>query len=235
MNPTLDLVLPCYNPAEGWALSVISQIAGLQQLLPDTTLCIYLVNDGSTRGVNPEDIGLLKNTFSNFTYLCYAQNRGKGYALRLGAQASQHPYCIFTDIDFPYCPASLVQVYRTLVEQKADIAVGVRKRDYYKEVPGIRTSISKLLRFFNKRILRLPVSDTQCGLKGFNRQGRQLFLKTKTDRYLFDLEFMLLASRSPALQLIPVQVNLRPGIQFRKMGLALLLAEAKGLLHILFR
>lgn len=227
--------MPCYNPAEGWATSVISHVAALQQLLPDTIIFIYLVNDGSTRGVKPEDIDLLKSTFSNFTYLRYPRNRGKGYALRLGAQASQHPYCIYTDIDFPYCPESLVQVYRTLLEQKADIAVGVRKQAYYDDVPDIRTSISKLLRFFNKRILRLPVSDTQCGLKGFNQPGRQLFLNTKTDRYLFDLEFLLLASRSPDLQLIPVQVNLRPGIQFRKMGLGLLLAEGKSLLHILFR
>lgn len=227
--------MPCYNPAEGWATSVISHVAALQQLLPDTVLFIYLVNDGSTQGVKPEDIDLLTSTFSNFTYLRYARNRGKGYALRLGAQASQHPCCIYTDIDFPYCPESLVQVYRTLLEQKADIAVGVRKQAYYDDVPDIRTSISKLLRFFNKRILRLPVSDTQCGLKGFNQLGRGLFLSTKTDRYLFDLEFLLLASRSPDLQLIPVQVNLRPGIQFRKMGLGLLLAEGKSLLHILFR
>jgi glycosyltransferase involved in cell wall biosynthesis len=235
LKHTLDLVLPCYNPAEGWARSVISHIAALQQLLPDTILFIYLVNDGSTQGVKPEDIELLKNTFANFTYLRCPRNRGKGYALRLGAQASQHAFCIFTDIDFPYCPESLVQVYHALQKQKADIAVGVRKQAYYDDVPGIRTSISKLLRFFNKRILRLPVSDTQCGLKGFNQLGRQLFLSTKTDRYLFDLEFMLLASRSPGLQLVPVQVNLRQGIQFRKMGLGLLLAEGKSLLHILSR
>jgi hypothetical protein len=37
------------------------------------------------------------------------------------------------------------------------------------------------------------------------------------------------------LQLIPVQVQLRPGIIFRKMHLGLLLAEGKSLLHILFR
>jgi glycosyltransferase involved in cell wall biosynthesis len=235
LKHTLDLVLPCYNPAEGWAYSVIHHIAALQQLLPDTILFIYLVNDGSTQGVKPEDIALLKDTFSHFTYLRYPRNLGKGYALRLGAQASEHPYCIYTDIDFPYCPESLAQVYHTLRAQKADIAVGVRKQEYYKQVPGIRTSISKLLRSFNKRVLRLPVSDTQCGLKGFNRLGRQLFLSTTTNRYLFDLEFLLLASRSPDLQLLPVQVSLRPGIQFRKMSLALLLAEGKSLLHILFR
>jgi glycosyltransferase involved in cell wall biosynthesis len=232
---TLDLVLPCYNPAEGWATSIISHVEALQQLLPDTILFIYLVNDGSTQGVEPENIALLQHTLVNFTYLDYPRNRGKGYALRLGTNASQHLFCIYTDIDFPYSPESLVQVYRALLEQKADIAVGVRKENYYQQVPGIRAGISKLLKYFNKRILRLPVADTQCGLKGFNRQGRQMFLNTTTNRYLFDLEFMLLASRSPGLQLIPVQVQLRPGIIFRKMHLGLLLAEGKSLLHILFR
>jgi glycosyltransferase involved in cell wall biosynthesis len=232
---TLDLVLPCYNPAEGWAKSIISHAVALQERLPDTILFIYLVNDGSTQGVRPEDIALLKESLPNFTYLYYPENRGKGYALRLGTQASQHQYCIYTDMDFPYCQESLVQVYRALTEQKADIAVGVRKEMYYDEVPDMRTSISRLLKSFNKWVLRLPVADTQCGLKGFNRSGRQLFLSTRTNRYLFDLEFILLAARNPELQLAPVPVNLRPGIIFRKMHLNLLLAEGKNLLHILFR
>ena len=76
----------------------------------------------------------------------------------------------------------------------ADVAVGVREEAYYAQIPPARRWVSRLLRRLIRHVLRLPVDDTQCGLKGFNETGRHLFLRT-TKRYLFDLEMLFMAAR----------------------------------------
>jgi glycosyltransferase involved in cell wall biosynthesis len=228
-----DLVLPCYNPPEGWAANLITCLQGLQQRLPEADFTVYVVNDGSSRPPTEDDITLLRTSLPQFRYLSYAQNRGKGYALRYGVKQTTNSYCLFTDIDFPYQEDSVAAVYRKLVEQHCDIAVGARNDAYYAEVPAIRTGISRTLRFCTRYLLRLPVSDTQCGIKGFNTQGKALFLQTQVDRYLFDLEFLFRSARIPHLKVASVPVQLKPGIIFSRMNPRVLATEGFNLLKII--
>lgn len=227
--PALDLVLPCYNPSAGWPDVILNNVALLNQLLPETEIFVYLVNDGSSIGIRPEDIQHLEATLPRFTYLRYTPNRGKGFALRQGIQACRHQYCIYTDVDFPYYPEDLAAVYAALRAGNTDVVAGIRDAQYYCNVPGFRAGLSRLLKLFNKRLLRLPVTDTQCGLKGFNATGRAIILKTRIDRYLFDLEFMVRAGKKPGFRLSQVQVKLRPGISFRPLNLFLLVSECRSL------
>jgi glycosyltransferase involved in cell wall biosynthesis len=221
----LDIVLPCYNPIANWAQNIIQSLAALEKLLPGTLLHVYLVNDGAQHGITDQDIKLLQDTLPQFTYISYPENRGKGYALRQGVSQTTGEYCIYTDIDFPYTEQSLVHVFNALRKEKADIAVGVRDENYYSNVPPARVKISKTLRFFARKLLLLPVSDTQAGLKGFNQKGKAIFLETEIDRYLFDLEFLFEAARNPELKIHPVKVALKPGIVFSKMNSKILMTE----------
>jgi hypothetical protein len=78
-----------------------------------------------------------------------------------------------------------------------DVVFGIKNKAYYKQLSLQRKLVSKILQLFIKILFpRLPVSDTQCGLKGMNLKGKAIFLHTKTDRYLFDLEFILNAAKS---------------------------------------
>ncbi|WP_460620458.1 glycosyltransferase family 2 protein [Hymenobacter tenuis] len=228
-----DLVLPCYNPPAGWAANLVTCMRGLQQRVPEADFTVYVVNDGSSQPPTAADITLLRAALPQFHYLSYEQNRGKGYALRYGVQQAANPYCFFTDIDFPYQEDSVAAVFRKLAEQCCDIAVGVRDDAYYAEVPAIRTGISRTLRFFTRYLLRLPVSDTQCGIKGFNTQGKALFLQTQVDRYLFDLEFLFRTARVPQLRVAAVPVELKPGIIFSRMNPRILATEGYNLLKII--
>jgi len=228
-----DLVLPCYNPPIGWALNLTRCMHALQQYLPETDFTVYVVNDGSTRPPSQEDVAFLQGALPRFHYLSYAQNRGKGYALRYGVARAHNPICLFTDIDFPYQEVSVAAVYAELREQLCDIAVGARDTQYYAGVPAMRTGISRALRFFTRNLLRLPVSDTQCGIKGFNAKGKALFLQTQVDRYLFDLEFLFRSARTPELRVHPVQVQLKPDIIFSRMNPRILARESVNLLKII--
>ena len=224
----LDIILPCYNPIEGWAGTIIQNIQILQEHLPDTELFVILVNDGSTSGISPKDIYLLQRQLPHFTYIAYEPNQGKGFALRTGVQKAMHAYCIYTDVDFPYYQDSFLQVYHTLKQGKADIAAGIRNKHYYAAVPGIRTRVSKALRFFTRKLLHLPINDTQCGIKGFNRRGREVFLQTKINRYLFDLEFIFLAAKNREVNLQAVPVIIKPDVIFRKLNPKILFTEGRS-------
>ena len=228
------LVLPCYNPPQGWAANILASLHRLQALLPAaTSVHLYLINDG-TAGVEEADLALLRAQLPQFTYLQYPVNHGKGYALRTGIREVQEPLSLFTDIDFPYEETSVAAVYEALRTGRGDVVVGMRDEAYYAHVPKGRVLISKVLRRINRLLLGLAVSDTQCGLKGFNRRGQAVFLQGQIDRYLFDLEFIFLASRpSAGLQVIPVPVRLKPGVIFSQMSLKILLSESGSFLKIL--
>ena len=126
---------------------------------------------------------------------------------------------------------SFLAVYESL-KNGSDVAIGVRDENYYDNVPKVRILISKTLKWLIRNFLRLPVSDTQCGLKGFNQNGKAIFLKTTIDRYLFDLEFVFITAKVKTLSLIPVIVELRPGIIFSNMNFKILAQEGRSFFKI---
>lgn len=231
---SVDLVLPCYNPPAEWAGNLVAAMQRLGQLVPGVSWRVLVVNDGSPRGVTEADVALLRRELPAFEYLAYAANRGKGHALRHGVAQATAPLVLFTDIDFPYQETSVAAVLAVLRQEEADVAVGARDEAYYASVPASRVLISKMLRRATRHLLGLAVSDTQAGLKGFNQRGRAFFLKTTIDRYLFDLEFIFLASRAAAnLRVRPVPVLLKPGVIFSKMNPRILLAESRSFARLL--
>jgi glycosyltransferase involved in cell wall biosynthesis len=230
----IDLVLPCYNPPADWAANLISAIQRLNTLLPHVSWHVFVVNDGSPRGVSEADVALLKAGLPRFTYIAYTENRGKGHALRTGIAQTTAPLVLFTDIDFPYEEASVVSIVNPLVAGTVDVATGARDEIYYASVPAGRVVISKLLRRATRHLLGLAVTDTQTGLKGFNTVGKAIFLRTTIDRYLFDLEFIFLASRaSSGLRVQPIPVRLKPGIVFSKMNIKVLMTEGRSFARLL--
>lgn len=235
MPVSVDLVLPCYNPPAGWADNLLVSMAALESYLPDVEFTVHIVNDGSSHPPTPAELSQLRAQLPRFRYACCPHNRGKGYALRHGMAATTHPICLFTDIDFPYEAQGVAELVRALLTDRCDVAVGARNDTYYQQVPAVRTAISRSLRFCTRYLLRLPVTDTQCGVKGFNGAGKALFLQTQVDRYLFDLEFLYWAARVPGLRVRPVPVQLRPGIVFSRMPFGLLLREGYNLLRIVRR
>jgi glycosyltransferase involved in cell wall biosynthesis len=233
---TLDIVLPCYNPPLGWTQQVKTTFLEISEILAsEASLTLILVNDGSKQGISDDDIALLKLEIPRFKYLSYNVNQGKGFALRTGMASAAGKFQIYTDIDFPYTVQSLLDIFKTLQTGKAAIAAGVRDANYYAHVPAIRMFISKFLRWLLKNFLRVKISDTQCGLKGFDAQGKALFLRTRIHRFLFDLEFIYLASGQSKLQLLPVLVELRPGIEFSKARMGILIGESLNFMSIFWR
>lgn len=227
---TLSLVIPCYNPSENWEKELVEHAKGFAAYI-DQNFKLVLVNDASSKGIDKASIQFIKDNISDFQYISYDKNRGKGYALRCGVETINEGLILYTDIDFPYEYASMKAILTSLQEGN-DMAVGTRNDVYYENTPKKRTLISKLLRFVLRRIFRLPITDTQCGLKGFNQKGKRIFLQTRIERFLFDMEFIALASRDKGIKMKPVAVSLRSNIQFSRMNAKILLTESINLFRI---
>ncbi len=229
--PKLSVILPCYNPPADWLKTVYQGWKFVQNTYPDSELII--VNDGSS--VSPElesALQTIKN-WSNTTVISYSENKGKGYALRKGVDASRGDWVIYTDIDFPYTDASFIKVANAL-NNGAETVIGVRSEEYYTHLPAVRVRISKTLRWFIKIFLRIPTDDTQCGLKGFNSKGKHIFLQTSINRYLFDLEFVFLSAKRN-LNINTVNVQLRPDVKLSIMNWKILLQEGGNFLKIFLK
>jgi len=227
-----SIVLPCYNPPNNWENTVIESINNLEKRL-NQNIHLIIVNDGSTIDLVNNKFDFIDSKLSHFESVTYTENRGKGYALRIGVAKSNTELTIYTDIDFPYTLDSLEAIYKEL-HNGTDVVLGHRGNSYYKKTPWFRKVVSKTLRWFLKTFLRLPTDDSQCGIKGFNKTGKSAFLDTHIDRFLFDLEFIKLASRRK-MKCKTVTVTLKPNVIFSKVNLRILGTEALNFIKVIFR
>lgn len=195
---------------------------------------LIVVNDGSRKGFHAGDVDHIHQQLPDSIVIDKKENKGKGAALREGIGRSDATYCIYTDIDFPYTIDSFIAIFHEL-RGGNDIVAGVKDTSYYAQVPPGRRFISRFLRMLTRLFLGLKITDTQCGLKGMNNAGKAVFLSTTIDRYLFDLEFIYLASHKKGLKLKAHSISLRPGITFSPMPLRILAQESLNFVHIIFK
>lgn len=197
---------------------------------------MYLVNDGSKSGIRAADIELLKASVLGFTYIDSPVNQGKGGALRDAVRQTTGKWVIYTDADYPYLIANAVEMFRLLSSDAADVVVGVRDEQYYDQLPIGRKIFSLSLKVMNYLFFpQLKVKDTQSGLKGFNQKGKEVFLKTRIPAFLFDMEFLVLASKRPDIRIQWIYVQAREGIVFSTMRAKTILTELYNFISILFR
>lgn len=232
-NIELSIITPCYNPIKGWEQNYVSSYKSIKNMLHDIEIEWILVNDGSENNVSATNIDFLKQNIIHFKYLNYSQNKGKGFAVRYGAKHASADKTIFTDIDFPYLDTDLKAVYE-LINQGNDIIIGKRSENYYDNISTNRKWISKQFKKLIKLLLNIPVTDTQAGIKGFNKKGKDILLKTTINRYLFDLELVKIASKQKA-NIVETAVSLKPGIVMPNMSTKILFSEFINLLKIMLK
>jgi glycosyltransferase involved in cell wall biosynthesis len=231
--PDIDLILPCYNPTPGWEEIIEERLAELRKALSGRRVRAIVVNDGSEYRLAAGSFVRLEDRIHDILVLSYPHNMGKGFAIRAGVQRSLAPVIVYTDVDFPYATKSMVNVISPVLAGEADIAIAVRNRTYYNQLPLLRRWMSHFLRLANKYFLRLHTSDTQGGLKAFSGPLRETFLQTKINRYLFDLEFIYLTSRKSEIRVKAVEADLRDGIVMSPVRLGIIFDESWNFLKVL--
>ena len=230
----LDIIVPCFNPRKGWEAILSESVLRIKSKLPDGAFgSVILVNDGSTSGFSEEVIERLLAKSPEVKLIEYAKNKGKGFAVRTGIRSSEADLQIYTDVDFPYEDKSIINFYKLLANDDADVVVASRGDSYYNSLSCFRRILSKSLRWLNGLLFGLKIKDTQGGLKGFNATGREIFLQTQVNRYLFDLEFIQKASKVK-LRMQAIKVNLKPDIVLPSPSPIILLKELNNFVRLLF-
>ena len=230
----VSLILPCFHPPQGWAEHIVNRFEEFCQAVGEKVELVLVIDGDGSEEIASGAV-ILKASVPGVQIVRYEVNRGKGYAIRQGVQAAKGDLILYTDVDFPYTTASMVSVYKELAQGRADVAIGVKDAAYYSHVPPVRKAISKVLRFMIRVFLSMPVTDTQCGLKGFKKEVAPLFLSTTINRYLFDLEFVKYCFRAKKYRVSPVPVGLTEQVKFRSMDYRILLPELLNFIRLLFR
>lgn len=233
----IDIILPLYHPKHGWDEHVRENIRELRAFFGEkASLRFVIVDDGSGQGAfDPAALDRVKAEAGNFQFLTYEPNRGKGYAVRYAATRSEADYIVYTDGDFPFGWSGVADAWRKL-EEGADVVMGVRDSGYAAALSPGRKLLSSCVRLLNRALLGMPgrFLDTQAGLKGFNRRGRQAFLAVETETFLFDTEFILIAW-THGLKIETAPLTLRPGLHFSRMGFSVMFRELGHFFRILWK
>lgn len=227
----LDVVLPCYNPPHGFIETLAVRSEELQQAFPDKRCRFIVSNDGSNRNFGNVEQDALMLAIPNIMIVDNKRNAGKGAAVRSGVAVSDAKFTIYTDIDMPYSLESMVDVITSLFDGH-DVVIAVRNSSYYTKLMPLRKLMSHGSQCMNRVFFGTKFTDTQGGLKGLSPRARGIMMRTKINDFLFDTEFVVLASKANAISIINVESNLRDEIVMSKMSTKVLVRELKNFFKI---
>ena len=196
--PNVTVIVPCFNEADRLDLS------RFEELTVRPNVCLLFVDDGST-----DSTDALISTWAadrpSAHLLRLSSNVGKGEAIRAGLLESLDggaDIVAYLDADLASPPSELLRVLDVVLsDQSIDLAMGSR-------VALLGSNIERSrLRHYQGRIfatvaslvLRLPVYDTQCGLKVI-RATPALHAALTTpfrSRWVFDVELIARMMAAP--------------------------------------
>lgn len=198
----VSLVLPVYNEAAD-----LSQLLdGLQQALQATGLHyeILAVDDGSTDGSSE----ILRNR-SDLRLLTHAVNLGYGAALKTGIRHARFPIIAITDADGTYPHEHLAALIGRM--SHADMVVGARTGPEV-EYPLIRSIPKWFLVRFAEWMARQRIPDLNSGLRVFQRDIAQRFLKILPDGFSFTTTITLaMLTNGYLVEYQPINYRTRTG------------------------
>lgn len=157
---------------------------------------LILVDDGSTDETRSQSVKAQAH-IPELQVLSYPANRGKGIALRTGALAARGEFVVFLDADLELHPTQIPVLLRALHRTGADLVVGAKRYDDPRHaVPRMRKVLSRGYSALVRLLFRLPVRDTQSGLKLCRRQVlRDALPAVQCSGFAFDLDLLVQAQR----------------------------------------
>jgi dolichyl-phosphate beta-glucosyltransferase len=198
-GPTLTVVVPAWNEELRIGATLECLIADGRDLRIEE---VIVVDDGSSDGT----VALVRSLADHqhgtprVRLIEHERNQGKGAALRTGLSAATTPLVGFIDADLSVGPASFAEAAR-VIAAGADVVVGYRVSSTGLPdgagQPMLRGMLSKLFKRVQRRIIGLPISDTQCPFKLFTREAAAKALpRCDSDGWGFDVEVLLVAHRA---------------------------------------
>ena len=189
------VVIPTYNN-HATLLNVIDEVATYSD-------DIIAVNDGSTDGTSD-----ILATKQGITLISYTENRGKGYALKVGLRKAAelgYRYAITIDSDGQHYPDD-IPLFIDQIEKTPDALIVGARNLTADNMPGKNTFANKFSNFWFKVETGITMQDTQSGYRLYPL-NKIVGMKFFTPRYEFELEIIVRCAwkKIPVIN-IPVKV-----------------------------
>lgn len=187
----VHVLIPALNPCDRM-LGVIDELRACEGVAE-----IIVVNDGSDAAC--EAVFQSAAERPRVELLRHAVNRGKGAALRTGIRrfldrAAADDILVTADADGQHLPADILAVAAMAQQQPTSLVLG--SRAFRGDVPLRSRFGNELTRFVFRLFTSERLTDTQTGLRAVPRPLLERLLSVKADRYAFELEMLLIASRT---------------------------------------
>lgn len=184
------IIVPCFNEA---ARLNTSEFLTFLKAEEDTNF--LFVDDGSTDSTRKTLQQLAVKQPDRVSYTCLKHNRGKAEAVRQGillALEGDDNFIGFWDADLA-TPLSeiprLTNQLQTTPQLKLVCGARIKKLGAVIDRRRYRHYFGRIIATLISYILRLPVYDTQCGAKLFDRSlVQQIFKEPFISPWLFDVE-----------------------------------------------
>lgn len=189
-TPLVSVVVPAFNEAALVERCVSETVATLTGL--GFRHEVIVVDDGSVDGT-AELARRVADRFPNVRVIGHDVNRGKGSALIRGSAAALGEFVLFLDADLEVHPRQLRLLWQTMENEHADVVIGSKLHpDSRTDYPLERRILSRGYYVLVRALFRLPVHDTQTGLKLYRRSVLTRVLpRLVIKRYAHDLEVLV--------------------------------------------
>lgn len=196
---TLSIVIPIYNEENRIDNSIRALKKGFN--FKDIELKkVIFVDDGSVdkikRTLRRAQLNRKLNT--SYQLISYKKNKGRGHAVKVGAQFTNTDYVLYLDADYSI-PLINLKKFIPFMEKGYDVMAGSKK------MPG---AIAKIPRGFVRELVGLGHTliastllgvfhwDFQGGFKIFSKRYiKEVFPTLRIDRWGFDMEVLFLANK----------------------------------------
>ncbi len=192
--PFLSIVIPAFN--EQYRLPGTLERIAEYLSDEDYTYEIIVVTDGSTDDTANLARGFVSRV-ADLKVLEFANNRGKGFAVREGMLHARGSFRLFMDADYAVPVDFVTPCLDLMLYQQMDIVIGSRTAPgakFEQSQPFIRQQLAVLFGVIQYQILRMPYRDTQCGFKLFTADCAEfLFPMMQYECAYFDAELIYIA------------------------------------------
>ena len=193
------VVMPTYNNAA----TIAKVISDVKEYAAD----VIVVNDGST-----DDTKDILSSISDIKVVDYPNNKGKGYALKLGLKKAYEwgfRYAITIDSDGQHYADDIPAFIEKIEEKPDSLLIGARNLTA-DNMPSKNTFANKFSNFWYKVETGQTLSDTQSGFRLYPLDKLQK-IHFITRRYEFEVEIIVRAAwRGVNVENIPITVYYPP-------------------------
>lgn len=234
IRETVSILIPAYNMGRDIGKNIDTGVRIFSKFL--SRFEMILCDDGSTDDTRARMQAAAKKHGKRVRVVGYPKNRGKGHALKCAFAYATGSYIVFCDADMELDPGQIERFFSIMNASKADIVIGSKWHPESKvNYSWQRRIISKLYFLFVKVFFRLPVRDTQTGLKLFKRDVlARVFPRILVKAFAYDLEVLAVAHHE-GYRIVDAPVDLRAIRNFKAPRLSVLRDTLYDTLAVFYR